>query len=119
MRISDWSSDVCSSDLNHIVAVPLCLQRWNLFVHLVSHFKQHAHITSSKWRDGSVLVQRHLGCLQLGKHPTNIRNAGADAGKRGIHFEELPTVCLSPLNFVTLVQGLDPLDRKSTRLNSS
>src|SRR3546814_15010563 len=31
MRISDWSSDVCSSDLSVLLAVPLAAALWILF----------------------------------------------------------------------------------------
>src|SRR3546814_14241974 len=31
MRISDWSSDVCSSDLSVLLAVPLAAALWRLF----------------------------------------------------------------------------------------
>src|SRR3546814_3199680 len=111
MRISDWSSDVCSSDLHHVVLAGgvadagAVVHAWGLDVrrlHVVARRNMRANRKS--------LIQRRFPAADTVRPDT--RSVRADAFPGSSRF------CRS-------APGRDwafpvtPVDRKSTRLNSS
>src|SRR3546814_5384227 len=101
MRISDWSSDVCSSDLHFVDH-----RKLPAFIHLEPHFRRVDH-------GGHGAPQFRHALLQ--------RRGGADETNGGID-RIVKTVILvleenMPAHFPG--QRATRLDRKSTRLNSS
>src|SRR3546814_8138598 len=111
MRISDWSSDVCSSDLFPALAAPvelvvakaLALAAGNAQIELLDVFvepqvgRRAVHHDAAVFQDVAVvgIAQRNVGVL-LGQQETD------------------------PLALVQVTHDLaDLLDRKRTRLNSS
>src|SRR3546814_9254432 len=104
MRISDWSSDVCSSDLSLQVLQPLfhcaptayyCRQTIDVN-HPIVHFRR-----------------RQLGCL--------VPQRAERRGKRDRHLHRCDRLCVECTckPFVAIARQARDLDRKSTRLNSS
>src|SRR3546814_7861334 len=100
MRISDWSSDVCSSDLRQLALDPR--------VTLLDALREHLHLTGSKkgcdhGQCGACTVivngRRINSCLTL---------AVMHEGDEVTTIEGLGTP-----------ERLHPIDRKSTRLHSS
>src|SRR3546814_8580781 len=98
MRISDWSSDVCSSDLRILIGTGMVLVAWSTY--MMAGF--------SLDMDESLVV--HSGFIQgLGT---------------GLIFVPLSTIAFATLapkyrNEGTAMFTLIRKDRKSTRLNSS
>src|SRR3546814_4666045 len=97
MRISDWSSDVCSSDLGGV----LMIKSNDLSLYTV--------ITTGNTLPGLSCV-RALNCLQNSMMFTPFAPKAGPTGGDG--FAAPPFTC----NFTN---ALTSLDRKSTRLNSS
>src|SRR3546814_3092316 len=81
MRISDWSSDVCSSDLAEGISID-----WLLETHA------HAdHLSAAPW-----LQKRLGGAIAIGEHIRDVQavfgdifNAGADFRRDGSDFDRL------------------------------
>src|SRR3546814_3048914 len=118
MRISDWSSDVCSSDLSLA-----CIQHPELDAGCVGH-TAHETIESFDLPHQMALSQAADGGIagHDADAVTAVRNqggAGAEARGRGRGFTAgVPTAYHDDVE--TFGSGhLQPLDRKSTRLNSS
>src|SRR3546814_9748769 len=105
MRISDWSSDVCSSDLREIERGEVCISQ-----HLVPHIRK-----PLPWLAGSVRGHRRYA-LDAGIE-IHLWRVGTGAHRhvhRMIHF--LHAAHVHP----HVLHGSKwQLDRKSTRLNSS
>src|SRR3546814_1364435 len=108
MRISDWSSDVCSSDLDRIAR----------------HAMQQGELAFDSFRVSQDC--RFEAVIAL--HPDQYfqrRIRLGDLEKMGVQAIEFirrnPTVYLERLDFVVARNAVDGLrvDRKSTRLNSS
>src|SRR3546814_2570556 len=105
MRISDWSSDVCSSDLNVLCGALLCALAFSGVV-AAQEFddRWYASAGTSLWnldhdRDTSDVA---FG-LQFGAGRFFTRNFSLDA----------------EFNYMNPQKNNNDLDRKSTRLNSS
>src|SRR3546814_5624211 len=107
MRISDWSSDVCSSDLTEIVAVSLKGER----VAVIDRV-QGEGILSLLDADGTrheiLRYNQHLRGVAVGK-PLRIDHKGPDGDERH-------SWLLLPPGYRS---GTRLADRKSTRLNYS
>src|SRR3546814_9300127 len=102
MRISDWSSDVCSSDLCPLYAL----------VHLApaQPFKQ-THAKSD------VVIDTHGKRCGLLKDHTDL---GAHQGNIQFAFQQVLAIEFDhALGALARIQLEHPVDRKSTRLNSS
>src|SRR3546814_6235595 len=102
MRISDWSSDVCSSDLQGLAAA---------FVGLVERGRAARRAGEEA---GEELAEQHAPCL--------VRRVAAD------HLAALAAQCHggregvigdAELGQALLLHEIEEPDRKSTRLNSS
>src|SRR3546814_20416904 len=76
MRISDWSSDVCSSDLDEF-------------------------LSSRKSHDGKVVVHGHTIMLEVDEHPNRI---GIDTG--AYHSGRLTAICLQGTERWYLAMGM-------------
>src|SRR3546814_1547051 len=117
MRISDWSSDVCSSDLEHGVAVAHALEGVgeNRQDHLQMRmiFKVENALTLNQ-RAGKLLGKLGMGCeyLLFRRGPLSMAPCQLGAFTRSDPSRETP-------NLQYHVQPLSLEDRKSTRLNSS
>src|SRR3546814_5794526 len=111
MRISDWSSDVCSSDLTELdfskrvvdaVVEAFGATKENpLIINLPSTVE---HSTPNIFADMIEWMHRNVAkrdAIILSVHPHNDRGTGTAAGE------------------FALMAGADRIDRKSTRLNSS
>src|SRR3546814_8770814 len=103
MRISDWSSDVCSSDLTSLIAgtvmqgTKLPLTTWFLAIYLISQAKTGL---------SALALKRHLGV----SYPTAWL----------IHHKLMQAMADRETRYVLDGQvQVDDADRKSTRLNSS
>src|SRR3546814_2968584 len=107
MRMSDWSSDVCSSDLNgrvgirnHVVILPL------------DDLSNAASEKVANNVKGTLAIPHHYGRLQFGEDLE-------------LHFRTLIGAGSNPNVAAVVVIGIEPgwtgriVDRKSTRLNSS
>src|SRR3546814_3267396 len=100
MRISDWSSDVCSSDLKHgLVDLPV-----NQTL-LAQHEMVGRKVLGQK---ADNLIVRHFGLGQP---------LCGDVGQRDVHTYQADAVKFVALHSVQFYQFIE--DRKSTRLNSS
>src|SRR3546814_9482383 len=122
MRISDWSSDVCSSDLLHMMMLEHVHNRAGEFD--VMHFHLDYYPFSLMSRQATPFVTTLHGRLDLPEHQPVFAS-----------FASIPLVSISTaqrrplpnINWVeTVHHGLpvdllepQPIDRKSTRLNSS
>src|SRR3546814_3658682 len=109
MRISDWSSDVCSSDLAVI------LRR-------IARRQRQRRATEQRGRKD---LFRHIPLLRLCLTLTSsLRRKGAGCkkiscrGRRGFWFTRRYGENKKPFA-LSLSKGCSVLDRKSTRLNSS
>src|SRR3546814_10663456 len=108
MRISDWSSDVCSSDLSPEDAVKAVLPQLRGAFALAIAFRQHPDLLIGA-RLGSPLVvgygegETYLGSDALALAPLTQKIAYLDEGDRVVITRE----------------GAPILARKSTSLNSS
>src|SRR3546814_6463103 len=105
MRISDWSSDVCSSDLDARVRRSLHLCWWSDPHELVGHKLAQAGIAFWRWhaRESGAVVQHFL-------HVVEARHDGL---RRPV-LHHIEGRVLGPLRKIS-----KKVDRKSTRLNSS
>src|SRR3546814_3904051 len=115
MRISDWSSDVCSSDLDRrVVEIPQIL--WQPILRgiiLTTRPKKSAHAYAQVWTDeGSPLAA--------------ITRAQSDALQRALgdtaevaHAMRYGEPAIDPAIDALIAAGCRRIDRKSTRLNSS
>src|SRR3546814_1220809 len=116
MRISDWSSDVCSSDLNRLIQI-----------NLVGTFRCVAKsaagmLTLDPGTDGErgAIVMTASVAAEDGQ----IGQAAYSASKGGVVGMTLPIardLMNEGIRVNTILPGIfdTPLDRKSTRLNSS
>src|SRR3546814_4694840 len=108
MRISDWSSDVCSSDLCAVAQPPLVVQRRDDAVMDIG---------------GRALVHHlglHLRVEILGDHAGDAQHLalpGVEA-RRGL-FKEIEDILLRQMEQRLPFRRRGRADRKSTRLNSS
>src|SRR3546814_1353453 len=116
MRISDWSSDVCSSDLDQAAGLPAGL--------VPAHALGMAGVQRRPWGEPARIpdqVVRHLGAGGAGAYPVDYAIASPCRSTRaGAPAPHAGPVCLL-LHLPALI-GLGVLgkrDRKSTRLNSS
>src|SRR3546814_10583077 len=107
MRISDWSSDVCSSDLAASNAVEKAVRRRRVDL-AVLHQK---HVGTGRLRNQATIVEHKgvgiplaLGGV-LGKGANHVEAGRLGSTGRGLRRGPLPV--------------RDGQDRKSTRLNSS
>src|SRR3546814_7545986 len=108
MRISDWSSDVCSSDLAVLLAAAFALLTPALLTPAQAKVFDPVSFTLDNGLQVVVVVNRRAPIVH---HSVWYRVGAADeqAGESGLaHF-------LEHLMF----KGTETLDRKSTRLNSS
>src|SRR3546814_6648863 len=123
MRISDWSSDVCSSDLFMNYVVPLQIGARDVSFPFLNNFS--FWMTAS----GAVLVMLSLFLGEFGQtgwlaYPplSNIAYSpwvGVDYWIWALQIAGVGTL-LSGVNLIcTIVKMRAPGDRKSTRLNSS
>src|SRR3546814_6824684 len=107
MRISDWSSDVCSSDLDygyHWVVGDGYYAALGVFVQMVVVFPEaNAVIALNSAMDESRVLLPHL----RGHFPAAFAGGGTEAA------DEMLARRLADW------RAAPPLDRKSTRLNSS
>src|SRR3546814_5029058 len=120
MRISDWSSDVCSSDL-----VPVAADGMSPATLLRRIHDRAAELVDSQYRCWSEELRPELsdaGVRVLGRESWNARQT---RWLRAYFREEIMPV-LSPLGLdpahpfpKILNKSLNLVDRKSTRLNSS
>src|SRR3546814_1465514 len=99
MRISDWSSDVCSSDLSGLVQQLAAADRALLLAYLGNG----GLAFTGQYRDALGAYFTHLAS---GRRPSDY--AALDAATLRAYLETLSDAGL-----------LSTLDRKSTRLNSS
>src|SRR3546814_9281372 len=95
MRISDWSSDVCSSDL-----------------HMIERFLRYAGIGG----DGFEEIDTCLGRQQIG-HRHLMRETGRRPLEGGGEIED--HLAVLPHHNASVGEAAPVEDRKSTRLNSS
>src|SRR3546814_1112774 len=56
MRISDWSSDVCSSDLERFIVIPLSNVNQSAFVFATNGALQGTRLVDGKHFDGQFLI---------------------------------------------------------------
>src|SRR3546814_4142586 len=109
MRISDWSSDVCSSDLRTLFADDRPI------VVYAPHWQQHR---SSWWQWGATAIETVLASgrynLIFAPHQRLVEKA-PEVREAAAWIEGLPGVHCD-LDSFAMVDGRD---RKSTRLNSS
>src|SRR3546814_8999680 len=103
MRISDWSSDVCSSDLQTLQAFgqPMAV------VSLLFLCTSVVHPSEGPYVSGNINTLRALGSVFGGAVVGQLVTV-----RQRFHAEML-------LDHAALVGNSVPLDRKSTRLNSS
>src|SRR3546814_1750905 len=101
MRISDWSSDVCSSDLNKVVTPSLILKK-------LSAFRQQNTLAAALREIGR--VERTLFTLRWFEDPALRKQVTAELNKGEAR---------NTLARAVALHRLGRLDRKSTRLNSS
>src|SRR3546814_5713476 len=140
MRISDWSSDVCSSDLTKIYLLRLGLApgpknnrpRWDRAANIESRMSNPEAFPASSLPEEkrqprqSRLVKAALACQRLGRFDVTLRNVSLTGiggqGPHALQIGERMTVIMPGhepmLGTVRWVAGTR-LDRKSTRLNSS
>src|SRR3546814_10482959 len=125
MRISDWSSDVCSSDLLKTVMTVSCVQFALFFVDFWFQL--------ARWIDSTILDALYGWGFGADRPHTNfdpligLNNAFGDMLLNfvmAMMFIVLPTFWVMALAWAgvrtgNIVQGLSTADRKSTRLNSS
>src|SRR3546814_6793628 len=103
MRISDWSSDVCSSDLGRVEAGGL---RTVCRVHVSK--SEPADLRAAKWK-----ARREAGPSFSAIPPPAYETRAPIAATLSV----VPSV---PVAGLALILGIDRfIDRKSTRLNSS
>src|SRR3546814_4537600 len=102
MRISDWSSDVCSSDLNFDIYVAVTVNVTGTADTVIVHLGNSASGTYS---------QQHGS-------PTTITDHNLDAGKGELAYVSGKFVYTDADGTVYTFSSTVP-DRKSTRLNSS
>src|SRR3546814_9553645 len=111
MRISDWSSDVCSSDLHHSWNSNHLISNWALF-QLQRHSDHHAHATRRyqslrNFDDIPQLPSGYFGMFVLAYVPP-------------LWFRVMDRRLLALVGDDLRRLNIDPSrDRKSTRLNSS
>src|SRR3546814_4515278 len=116
MRISDWSSDVCSSDLQGLRRIGFGQARGQLFAgDLAASLAQLAQ--PGVERGQALALQRVQGFPedQLHQVVVGVVAAAVLARKGGRAYQQLAVVDLDEL----LLQQSLVEDRKSTRLNSS
>src|SRR3546814_2085850 len=103
MRISDWSSDVCSSDLPLAVAPQLQEAPYSLddFRFIMGH---------ARYRSGIAVAV---------DSPFESMADLIDAGRSGKELNYAATDALGAITMVRLGNTTGAQDRKSTRLNSS
>src|SRR3546814_2572467 len=113
MRISDWSSDVCSSDLRVVMTPNMLNLQWNAVVlYPAGHYASRIRYAASV------------------KYPAGFQAASAlDVASRAggtVHYQPVPLDILvdSPVYAGRYFRTFDlapgaKVDRKSTRLNSS
>src|SRR3546814_3242137 len=114
MRISDWSSDVCSSDLNDAVAI--CDEVWE---HLV--FDGHAHIplmTLPGMRERTVKIGSAGKIFSLTGWKVGWTCAAPRLTAAIARAHQFLTFTTAPSLQTAVAYGLGK-DRKGTRLNSS
>src|SRR3546814_4034733 len=100
MRISDWSSDVCSSDLN----TPLTVGSWDRQKRIFANPDDHSYV--------------QVGFATFFLNRTNrsgILNAGVIGGRDQTGLWKID----ARYNADELIFRIESIDRKSTRLNSS
>src|SRR3546814_8627737 len=121
MRISDWSSDVCSSDLNKVFTLSQFLEdRFNSETRLVYTFLMLAFIMIQLIA-GFYIGSRTLGVLFEGTsmEPTYLQGIYIIAAVTIVFtvFGGMTSVVIAD-NILTVIMVI-AVDRKSTRLNSS
>src|SRR3546814_1104016 len=100
MRISDWSSDVCSSDLRYVWETTVAEERATN-IHLHDGIEEDAFVAMRNERDKTL----QMPVLILPSVQVNMRGGELPpAENNGVRYLKIP---------------VDALDRKSTRLNSS
>src|SRR3546814_9185104 len=104
MRISDWSSDVCSSDLDGLAALRVGKRLGIPVIYEIRAFWEDAAVGNGTGREGSL---RYRLTKALETHA--VKSADAVA------------VICEGLRGDLVARGIDAgkIDRKSTRLNSS
>src|SRR3546814_2865932 len=111
MRISDWSSDVCSSDLKDLLFTS---------VHEVwpGHFLNFLHSNRATSIFGKLFVG--YAFAEGWAHYTEemMWDAGLGDGDLETHIGQLSNALLRDCRYLSAI-GLHTQDRKSTRLNSS
>src|SRR3546814_1756319 len=115
MRISDWSSDVCSSDLCAASAVHLSIG-WALCTQVAELDARDAYELSSRGPLVAHLV-RHARSLLLSEYFDGIAPGSVH---HGVRCEDVQALSFADASFdlITHTEVLEQ-DRKSTRLNSS
>src|SRR3546814_6255865 len=106
MRISDWSSDVCSSDLE--VLAPMHMTRSGFEEPSASESVASGHVADGTMVPGGWHVYPELAAASLWSTASDLASFGL-AAMEAVRDE--PNALLSP--------ALASIDRKSTRLNSS
>src|SRR3546814_4790033 len=109
MRISDWSSDVCSSDLNNTSLV------WEAGdeAGTKAAFAKAHHVTKLAFVNNRVVVNSMEPRGTLGSYDAASQTFTLYTGSQGSH-RMLPPLCDSVFKVPR-----EKIDRKSTRLNSS
>src|SRR3546814_6772428 len=117
MRISDWRSDVCSSDLLHL--------------HLLAERVGDVDVETDELAVGGDFTERRIGAFDADAHRLPLLGVGLGGAQgspdcqRGDEDRRTELLHeLTPFEFaVLMLSGTEPVccpaDRKSTRLNSS
>src|SRR3546814_10836772 len=119
MRISDWSSDVCSSDLL-IVSAPDVAQQYRTGIDVIDwNIEKTLYLVGMQVHGHDAVNAHHL--QHIGNHLGRNRNP---CGTRAAVLTRIAEIWDGGGNFACrgTAQGIDhdhDLDRKSTRLNSS
>src|SRR3546814_4711011 len=103
MRINDWSSDVCSSDLNEEVYTPFGHSDYQTIVANIKKFSAGGKTAVISTVNGDSNVPFYKELANQGLKATDVPVVAFSVGE-----EELRGIDTKPL-----------VDRKSTRLNSS
>src|SRR3546814_3634762 len=124
MRISDWSSDVCSSDLRR---VEKCCRFGQ--ARRQGEQQEEADRATLTAKAGAVRADEctstpttDVSALQSGtvsKDGTMIALSRLNGSRFALNSDLIERIDASPDTVITLVDGTKYLDRKSTRLNSS
>src|SRR3546814_6047816 len=110
MRISDWSSDVCSSDLTNLVVEPILVAE-DIIQRVMEQWQQSNDSLGDALGDDDDLDNLDIS--------GGDEDAGGDAGVEA-KGDDTPVVkFVNKVLIDAIRRGASDIDRKSTRLNSS